>query len=64
MDRNNWFITCALGLLCSLGMAQTDIPVQKELKIEAANKLRSLQVRAKHADADLRKLQQKAKKID
>jgi len=39
MDRNNWFITCALGLLCSLGMAQTDIPVQKELKIEAANKI-------------------------
>ena len=32
-------------------------------KTEAVNKLRSLQVRAKHANADLSKLQQKAKQI-
>ena len=39
MYRKVFYITCFYLLLCSSTIAQTDIPVQKELKIEAANKI-------------------------
>lgn len=39
MYRKIFYITCFYLLLCSSTIAQTDIPVQKELKIEAANKI-------------------------
>ncbi|MFC4095410.1 hypothetical protein [Euzebyella saccharophila] len=39
MYRKIFYITCFFLLLCSSTIAQTDIPVQKELKIEAANKI-------------------------
>lgn len=39
MYRKVYYITCFFILLCSSTIAQTDIPVQKELKIEAANKI-------------------------
>lgn len=39
MYRKVFYITCFFILLCSSTIAQTDIPIQKELKIEAANKI-------------------------
>ncbi|WP_244526682.1 hypothetical protein [Pseudozobellia thermophila] len=39
MFRKSISITCMCCLLSFIGTAQTDIPVQKELKIDAANKI-------------------------
>ena len=39
MFRKSTFISCLLFLLSFIGMAQTDIPAQKELKIDVANKI-------------------------